>query len=169
MAQLDVDVLGIQEVDAAQERSGMVDQTAAAARAMGAEHWRFVPTVVGTPGPGASFRPAPSDIEAAQQGSSSELLYRVGLISRIPVLRWHHLLMDPAKITMPLLIPETRGPRSCGCPTNPSAVVAAVLDLPDARDGGYGPSVVRAGLQHQSTAAVQDLAGRPPRPADPGR
>ena len=34
----------------------MVDQTAAVARAMGAEHWRFVPTVVGTPGPGASFR-----------------------------------------------------------------------------------------------------------------
>ena len=73
VAQLDVDVLGIQEVDAAQERSGMVDQTAAAARAMGAEHWRFVPTVVGTPGPGASFRPSTaSDIEAAKQGSTSE-------------------------------------------------------------------------------------------------
>ena len=71
--------------------------------------------------------------------------------------------MDPAKITMPLLIPGNPRPRSCGCPTNP-AVVAAVLDLPDARDGGYRPSVVRAGLQHQSTAAGQDLAGRPPRP-----
>ena len=131
VAQLDVDVLGIQEVDAAQERSGMVDQTAAAARAMGAEHWRFVPTVVGTPGPGASFRPSTaSDIEAAQQGSSSEPLYGVGLISRIPVLGWHHLLMDPAKITMPLLIPGNPRPKVLRVPDEPRAVVAAVLDLP---------------------------------------
>jgi endonuclease/exonuclease/phosphatase family metal-dependent hydrolase len=47
---LDADVVGLQEVDLAQERSGGIDQTAAVAHALGAEHWRFVPALHGTPG-----------------------------------------------------------------------------------------------------------------------
>ncbi|MEZ5185421.1 MAG: endonuclease/exonuclease/phosphatase family protein [Candidatus Nanopelagicales bacterium] len=128
---LDVDVLGMQEVDAAQPRSGMVDQTAAAAAALAAEHWRFIPTVVGTPGPGASFRPSTdSDIRAARTGRYEEPLYGVGLISRIPVAQWHHLVMDPAKVTMPLLVPGNPRPKWLRVPDEPRAAVAAVLDLP---------------------------------------
>ncbi len=131
VAQLDVDVLGLQEVDAGQERSGMVDQTAAAAAALGADHWRFIPTVVGTPGPGASFRPSTSaDIEESIRGESTHPLYGVGLVSRIPVRQWHHLVMDPARITMPLLVPGNPKPRMLRVPDEPRAVVAAVLDLP---------------------------------------
>ena len=49
VAALDADVLGLQEVDRAQPRSGGHDLTAAAGTAMGGES-RFVPAIVGTPG-----------------------------------------------------------------------------------------------------------------------
>lgn len=128
---LDVDVLGMQEVDAAQPRSGLVDQTAEVADAVGTDHFRFVPTVVGTPGHHASFRPATTvDIEAAGMAAFTEPHYGVGLVSRIPVQRWDHLIMAPAKLTMPLLVPGNPRPRLLRVPDEPRAAVAAVLDLP---------------------------------------
>jgi endonuclease/exonuclease/phosphatase family metal-dependent hydrolase len=129
--QLDCDVLGLQEVDAAQPRSGLVDQTAVAASALGASNWRFVPTVVGTPGPGADFRASThSDVQAAWRGEFPEPVYGVGLVSRIPVLRWEYLLMDAARMTMPLLVPGNPRPQVLRVPDEPRAAVAAVLDLP---------------------------------------
>src|SRR5689334_3732841 len=56
VAALDADVLGLQEVDRDQPRSGGADLAAVAAAAMGGAVHRFVPAVVGTPG--AAFRPA---------------------------------------------------------------------------------------------------------------
>ena len=50
MLEIDADVIGLQEVDRFQPRSGGVDQTAVVADALGAEHWRFVPALHGTPG-----------------------------------------------------------------------------------------------------------------------
>lgn len=130
IAGLGADVLGIQEVDAAQPRSSMVDQTAVVAEALGAQHWRFVPTVVGTPGPGARFRAATeSDIEAAWRGPITAPLYGVGLVSRIPVRQWHRLVMAPARVTMPLLVPDDPKPRMMRVPDEPRAAIAAVLDL----------------------------------------
>lgn len=128
---LDVEVLGLQEVDAAQPRSGMVDQTALAADALGADHWRFVPTVVGTPGPAADFRPSTDlDVARAWLGEFPEPKYGVGLVSRIPVREWHYLLMEPAAVSMPLLVPGNPRPRVMRVPDEPRAAVAAVLDLP---------------------------------------
>lgn len=128
---LDVDVLGIQEVDAAQPRSGMADQTAVAAAALDAADWRFVPTVVGTPGPEADFRPATSaEIEAAATRHYAEPLYGVGLVSRHPVRQWRHLIMPAARVTMPLLVPGNPRPKMLRVPDEPRAAVAAVLDLP---------------------------------------
>jgi endonuclease/exonuclease/phosphatase family metal-dependent hydrolase len=131
IAGLDVDVLGMQEVDAAQPRSGLVDQTALAAGALGAQHWRFVPTVVGTPGPAADFRAStPADVDAAWRGDFPAPKYGVGLVSRIPVREWHYLLMAAANVTMPLLVPGNPHPRVLRVPDEPRAAVAAVLDLP---------------------------------------
>ncbi len=129
--QLDCDVLGLQEVDAAQARSNMTDQTAVVASALDASYWRFVPTVVGTPGPGATFRPSTdADIEAASRGEYDNPLYGVGLVSRIPVLQWHHLMMEPSKRTLPLLVPGDPRPKFLRVPDEPRAALAAVLDLP---------------------------------------
>jgi endonuclease/exonuclease/phosphatase family metal-dependent hydrolase len=90
-----------------------------------------VPTVVGTPGHHAHFRPSTdADVLAAQAGAIAEPLYGVGLVSRIPVLRWDHLIMDPARMTLPLLVPGNPRPRLLRVPDEPRAAVVAVLDLP---------------------------------------
>ena len=128
---LDVDVLGLQEVDAAQPRSDSADQTAVAADALGAASWRFVPTVSGTPGPQADFRPSTAeDVAAAARGDYAQPLYGVGLVTRHPVREWHHLMMHAARMTMPLLVPGNPKPRMLRVPDEPRAAVAAVLDLP---------------------------------------
>ena len=46
---LGADLLGLQEVDRAQPRSGNLDLTAVAAEAMGAREWMFAPALTGTP------------------------------------------------------------------------------------------------------------------------
>lgn len=130
-ASLGVDVLGMQEVDAGQPRSSGVHQTEAVADALNGAHWRFVPTVVGTPGHHAHFRPSTADdVATAVAGRIVEPLYGVGLVSRIPVVRWDHLIMEPARMTLPLLVPGNPRPRLLRVPDEPRAAVAAVLDLP---------------------------------------
>nr|MDT0665229.1 endonuclease [Micromonospora sp. DSM 115978] len=61
---LDADVIGLQEVDHAQPRSGGLDLTALAADAVGARpaDCHFEATVYGTPG--LSWRPADGDRQA---------------------------------------------------------------------------------------------------------
>lgn len=131
VAGLDVDVLGLQEVDHGQPRSGMTDQTAVAAQAMGAEHWSFVPTLVGTPGPGGRFRASTAaEIAAARTAPPARPLYGVGLVSRVPVREWHHLVMAAARVRLPLLVPGDPRPRLLWVPDEPRGAIAAVLDLP---------------------------------------
>ena len=64
VAALDADVLGLQEVDCAQPRSGCHHQVQSAAAAMGAKFWYFAPSVRGTPGDArARWRRADADDE----------------------------------------------------------------------------------------------------------
>ncbi|GAB3687910.1 endonuclease/exonuclease/phosphatase family protein [Angustibacter aerolatus] len=69
VAALDVDVLAVQELDLAQAGSGGVDQLALVAQALGAAPGgaRFVPTLLGRPGPRDGWRPAgaPGDDDLA--------------------------------------------------------------------------------------------------------
>ena len=56
-----LDVIALQEVDLRQPRTGLVDQAALVADAIGAAHWRFVPAILGIPGiaaEGADWVPA---------------------------------------------------------------------------------------------------------------
>jgi endonuclease/exonuclease/phosphatase family metal-dependent hydrolase len=79
---LDVDVLGMQEVDRGQPRSGGADLAALAAAALGERvAHRFAPAVIGTPG--ESFRA----VTAADPGDG-EPHYGVALATRWPVRRW---------------------------------------------------------------------------------
>lgn len=133
VAGLRSDVLGMQEVDVHQPRSANAHQVRDAAGAMGAEHWRFIPTVVGTPGPGAQFRPVTgSDVRTALMRQTDTPLYGIGLISRWPVVRWHQMILRPSRMWLPLLI--AGGPHSSlqRVPDEPRAAIAAVLQVGDA-------------------------------------
>jgi len=130
VAALDADVVGLQEVDLHQPRSGGLDLTALAAEALGATDHRFAAAVVGTPG--AAFRPAgPPPLDGEPQ-------YGVALVSRFPVRRWliHRLPAAPTRAPIPI------NGRLLLLPDEPRVLLAGVLDTP------FGP--VTAATTHLS-------------------
>jgi endonuclease/exonuclease/phosphatase family metal-dependent hydrolase len=124
VAALDADVVGLQEVDLDQPRSGHLDLTALAADALGAADHRFVAAVVGTPGEAwrAAGTPPPD----------GEPQYGVAMVSRFPVRRWliHRLPAAPTRS------PVAIGGRVVLLPDEPRVLLAAVIDAP------HGPVTV---------------------------
>jgi endonuclease/exonuclease/phosphatase family metal-dependent hydrolase len=150
---LDADVVGLQEVDRGQSRSGGADQTEQVARALGAEHWRFVPAITGTPG--ATWR-------AATDEDEGQPAYGVGLVSRWPVTAWEVVRLPAARVRAPVLLPGTR--RVVWLQDEPRVGVVAVVETP------IGPVTVgtthlsfvpgRNGAQLRTlTAAMAQLPG----------
>jgi endonuclease/exonuclease/phosphatase family metal-dependent hydrolase len=123
-AALDADVIGLQEVDKGQPRSGHADLTSVVAEALGAPHAFFVPAVVGTPGVG--FRVATdADHEAG------EPLYGTALVSRWPVVRWRVTRLPGAPIRSPIIVPGPRGrSRVMWVKDEPRVLIAAVVESP---------------------------------------
>jgi endonuclease/exonuclease/phosphatase family metal-dependent hydrolase len=118
---LDADLLGLQEVDRGQARTGRRDLTREVAEATGAQAWRFVPAIVGTPG--EDWRAATPDDE----GDDTQQ-YGIGLVSRFPVREWHVLRMHAAPVRSPILLPGTR--QVIWLQDEPRAAVAAVVETP---------------------------------------
>lgn len=98
VAELDADVLALQEVDRDQMRSGNLDLAAIAAEAAGAAAWRFLPAAV--EGPDGRWRPA-----EAYGGNHGGPAYGVALLSRYPVSSWREIRFPPAPIRSPVLLP----------------------------------------------------------------
>ena len=127
LSSIGCEILGIQEVDDRQVRSGDISQTTAIAKARGATHWAYAPTLIGTPG--EKWRALNSSdegicvgrenaVSASQSKSTSgpseprepsEPSYGVGLISKIPVTAWHRLDLGRSRIGLPLAIPAGDG------------------------------------------------------------
>ena len=122
VAGLDADVIGLQEVDRSQPRSGLADQTAVVAEALGARWFRFVPAVDGTPG--ETWTPSSADDGATTTGPT----YGVGLVSRLPVLACHVRRFGPAPLGLPLYVPGNRGLTMV--PDEPRVALAAVVESP---------------------------------------
>jgi endonuclease/exonuclease/phosphatase family metal-dependent hydrolase len=98
---LDADLLGLQEVDLGQPRSGGMDLTTIAAEAMGAVAGRFVAALTGVPG---SWRPA--DGTAGVTGPA----YGNAFLSRYPVTGWRTVRLPPAPVPVPYRWPGDRLP-----------------------------------------------------------
>jgi endonuclease/exonuclease/phosphatase family metal-dependent hydrolase len=129
---LEADVLGLQEVDRGQPRSGGVDQTAAVAQAMGAAAWRFEPALVGEPG--GRWRTAVDGDGETDGAGAAAPAYGVGLVSRLEVRSWHVVRLPPARGRSPVYVPGRRA--FILLPDEPRAAVAAVVG------GPRGPLVV---------------------------
>lgn len=125
---LDADLLGLQEVDHAQPRSGHLDLTAIAADALGATAHRFVATVTGTPG--QTWTPwHPCDAEDTAAGHTPPT-YGIALISRHPVRHWQITRLPGAPIRSPIYVPGPGGGILL-LRDEPRVLVAAVVDTPD--------------------------------------
>jgi endonuclease/exonuclease/phosphatase family metal-dependent hydrolase len=152
VADLDADVLGLQEVDRAQPRSGLLDLTALAADALGATVHRFAAAVVGTPG--QTWQPWHSGADVGHPQ------YGIALVSRFPVTRWQITQLPGAPVRSPVYVP---GGGLLLLRDEPRVLLAAVLDTPD------GPltvatthlSFVPGWNVRQLRAAVRALRGLP--------
>jgi endonuclease/exonuclease/phosphatase family metal-dependent hydrolase len=114
---LDVDVLGVQEVDHTQPRSEFADQSAVLCAAMGAVWSRFAATVAGTPG--QRWLPATSE----QQGPR----FGVALLSRLPVLASRVLVLRRSPVPGLVLVPGVAVPVPLR--DEPRVVLAADVQL----------------------------------------
>ncbi|WP_327068838.1 endonuclease/exonuclease/phosphatase family protein [Kitasatospora sp. NBC_01302] len=142
IAALDADVLALQEVDRYQQRSGLSDQSAVAAAAMGAGDWRFAAALHGRPAPVAGWLrdPAvpglrvygPEELDSATDLPS----YGTTLLTRLPVQHWRARRFAPAPFGLPLRVAGRRG--LTPVPDEPRAALAAVLT------GERGPFTVVA-------------------------
>ena len=129
ITELDSDVIGLQEVDVDQPRSGHVDQPRLVADALGASWRQFVPTVIGTPGGSRGFRS--SDIEEraeAVDGASSDARYGIALVSKLPVVQWHTEVFAPARVSLPLMVQTEGKPRLVRVRDEQRAVIAATIE-----------------------------------------
>jgi endonuclease/exonuclease/phosphatase family metal-dependent hydrolase len=125
VAGLDADVLGLQEVDRAQPRSGRLDLTAIAADALGAPEHRFAAAVVGTPG--EIWQPWRDGADTASPQ------YGIALVSRWPVIRWQITQLPAAPIRSPVYVPKAG---VLLLKDEPRVLLAAVIDAP------WGPMTV---------------------------
>jgi endonuclease/exonuclease/phosphatase family metal-dependent hydrolase len=122
IAALDADVLGLQEVDRGQTRSGELDLTALAAQACGARAYRFAAAIVGTPG--EAFRALAYD-----EDGEREPCFGVGLVSRWPVRAWQVTRLRAAPVRSPVLVPGPGGPVRF-LHDEPRVLLAAVVERP---------------------------------------
>ncbi|MFE0460795.1 endonuclease/exonuclease/phosphatase family protein [Kitasatospora sp. NPDC058965] len=131
IAALDTDVLALQEVDRHQQRSGLTDQTAVAAKAMDAADWRFAAALHGRPAPVAGWLrdPEPTGLRVygpEDLGSATDRpSYGTALLSRLPVRHWRARRFAPAPFGLPLRVAGRRG--LTPVPDEPRAALAAVL------------------------------------------
>ena len=115
------DVVGLQEVDRGQPRSGGLDLTREVAEALGFDHWRFVPALVGTPG--GAWRAATDTDDA-----TADPAYGIGLVSRWPVRAWKVVRLAAAPVRSPIVLPGTR--RVMWLQDEPRVGLAAVVETP---------------------------------------
>ena len=132
VADLDVDVLAVQEVDAGQPRSSGVDQAAALGAGLGAglgADWRMAATVAGTPDPFRSWQPLEPRLRGPGEGPGQPV-YGIALLSRRPVRRWHVLGLGTGRARLPLRAPDPRTGRArlWWFPDEPRVAVAAEVE-----------------------------------------
>jgi endonuclease/exonuclease/phosphatase family metal-dependent hydrolase len=124
---LDADVVGLQEVDRSQPRSGQVDQTALVAEALDAPWRRFVPALHGTPDESPRWSPATVGDGDGTIGPT----YGIGMVSRLPVRSWWVKRFPAAPFRLPLVIPGEGRPRLLLIPDEPRLALAAVIEGTD--------------------------------------
>ena len=129
-----VDVLGIVEVDAHQKRSDFHHQVEVIAKEMGAHFWYFQPTLVGTPGSSWRKYSEEDSINGGRENGKQvdhtdpQPLYGIGLISKIPVAKWHSLSLGRSPVGLPLAFPTSKGTRIIYVKDEPRYAIAAELE-----------------------------------------
>ena len=134
-------VIGVQEVDAYQDRSDQVFQVSELASELGATYFAFVRCVIGTPG--LKWRRVRKDEAVLISNSSSTNImgdfvpssdnppsYGIGLITNIPVTKWELLALGKSIVGLPLVFPAGDADGSTNSSAKPKLRFIYVKDEP---------------------------------------
>lgn len=122
------DLLGLQEVDFCLARSADSNQVATVAAMMGAEHWAFAPSVIGSPD--ENWRgTTDADVRVITNKNSIGLSgYGIGLVSKVPIRSWHRLELPAAPIGVLMTLPRDGKLKKVYVRDHPRSALAAELD-----------------------------------------
>jgi endonuclease/exonuclease/phosphatase family metal-dependent hydrolase len=125
------DVVGLQEIDENQPRSGEYSQIKELAKLSQAESWGYGRCVIGTPG--VRWRKLKKNesqliTNESEVKSYFESSYGIGLISKVPVKKWHLLTLGRSIIGLPLPVASQRGLRFMYVKDEPRIAIAAELE-----------------------------------------
>lgn len=121
------DLIALQEVDVQQSRSGNGNQVKEVAEIIGADYWAFAPAIYGTPG---EKWHGVKDAMIFDQDSSlpNDAMYGIGMVSKVPVKRWHRINLGKAPLGMPLLVAGEKRPQFIYVSDEPRSALVAELE-----------------------------------------
>ena len=122
------DVAGFQEVDHHLARSDNQSQMQIAAQSLGTPYWAFAPSVIGTPGEVRRNLNSADQRIVTQENKNTVGSYGIGIVSRIPVIKWERLELGRSILGLPLLIPSEKGVRAIYVSDEERVALAAHLD-----------------------------------------
>ena len=122
------DVAGFQEVDHHLARSGNESQMQIAAQSLGARYWAFAPSVIGTPGEVRRHLNGTDEKIISNTSMNNVGSYGIGIVSRIPVIKWERLELGRSLVGLPLLIPAEKGVRAIYVNDEERVALAAHLE-----------------------------------------
>jgi len=122
--EIKVDLLALQEVDENQPRSQGAAHIAKIAEIVGASDWAYARTLIGTPG--EKWRSARGD-ETDLHSACREPSYGIGLISKIPVTKWHRIELGRSIVGLPLLVGGEKRPKFMYVNDEPRVAIIAEL------------------------------------------
>jgi endonuclease/exonuclease/phosphatase family metal-dependent hydrolase len=125
--EINSDVIAIQEVDIHQSRSGNGNQVKEIAELIGAKDWAFAPSMYGTPG--EKWEGIKEDLifDNSNPPPSREM-YGIGIVSKVPVKKWHRINLGKAPFGMPLLVAGEKRPRFIYVSDEPRSALVAELE-----------------------------------------
>ena len=124
---IDSDLIALQEVDVHQDRSGDGNQIKEFAASIGAQYWAFAPAMYGTPG--ERWHPIEETIIFDQSSViPKSAMYGIGMVSKIPVKRWHRVNLGKAPLGLPLLVAGAKRPRMIYVSDEPRLALVAELE-----------------------------------------
>ena len=121
------DVIALQEVDVHQSRSGNGNQVREVAESIGAPYWAFAPSMYGTPGEKWHGIKDAMVFDNTMPIPPSAM-YGIGIVSKVPVKRWHRINLGKAPLGMPLLVAGEKRPRLIYVSDEPRSALVAELE-----------------------------------------
>ena len=125
------DIIGLQEVDRNQPRSGHVHQLHEVAQALELPYWVYAPTVVGTPG--EQWEDAHDHhVHTHEQDTEHHQAPHYGnaLASRYPLTDIEILRFPAAPLSLPLLVPGEKGMQVLKVADEPRLAIIATANTP---------------------------------------